>query len=396
VKVIVLHQHFKIPQRGGAIRSYYLAKALLDGGHSVRVITSGNKGYHHEDIDGIDIHYLPVRYENRFGFVKRVTSFFWFIAAAIRRPHLYKDADLIYAISVPLTIGIVALWIKRVFKIPYIFEVGDLWPEAPVQLGFIKNIVLKKILFGLERKIYMQARSIVALSPSIQKSILERTQDKTVHLIPNMADTCFYKPSEKSPLLEEKYGTKNCFVISYIGAIGYANGLEFILHCAELTQHASIALKFLICGDGALLEELKSLAKKLCLSNVLFIPFENRDGVNEVMHVTDAIFVCYKRFSILETGSPNKYFDGLAAGKLIVINFGGWIRKEIEQYQCGIYIDDPTGFSKRIEPFITNPALLRQFQHSARTLAERKYSRILLSEKFLSVVTEKMPDQIDS
>jgi glycosyltransferase involved in cell wall biosynthesis len=210
-----------------------------------------------------------------------------------------------------------------------------------------------------------------------------------------MADTCFYKPSEKSQLLEEKYGTKNCFVISYIGAIGYANGLEFLLHCAKTTQEASIALKFLVCGDGAMLEELKSLAKKLCLSNVLFIPFKNRDGVNELMRVTDAVFVCYKRFSILETGSPNKYFDGLAAGKLIVINFGGWIRKEIELYQCGIYIDDPNNLSKGIEPFITNHALLRQFQHSARNLAERKYSRRLLSEKFLSVVTGKIPDPID-
>jgi glycosyltransferase involved in cell wall biosynthesis len=396
VKVIVLHQHFKIPQRGGAIRSYYLAKALLDAGHSVRVITAGNTGYYHfEEIDDIDIHYLPVRYENSFGYAKRIKSFLSFIVEAIRRPRLYKDGELVYAISVPLTIGILALWIKRVFKIPYIFEVGDLWPQAPIQMGFVKNIIVKKFLYGLERKVYQEARSIVALSPFIQKSILERTKNTTVHLIPNMADTVFYKPSEKLKPLEKKFDTENCFVVSYIGAIGQANGLDFILYCARASQQSTMAFRFLICGDGAMLEDLKSLSEKLSLSNLRFIPFKNRDGVNEVLRVSDAVFVCYKRVPILETGSPNKYFDGLAAGKLIVINFGGWIREEIEHYQCGVYIENPDIFPKCLEPFITNPGLLSRFQQSARTLAEQKYSRTLLSEKFLSVITGKKFDRID-
>jgi hypothetical protein len=78
------------------------------------------------------------------------------------------------------------------------------------------------------------------------------------------------------------------------------------------------------------------------------------------MNITDAAFVCYKNVPILETGSPNKYFDGLAAGKLIVINFGGWIRKEIEEKQCGIYADpqQPTDFVKKIRPFICDQKLL--------------------------------------
>lgn len=392
MNVVILHQHFKCPQRGGAVRSYYLARALVEQGHSVRVVTAENAdAYHSEELDGIDVHYLPVRYENRFGFIKRTHSFLNFIAGVIRRPKLFKDAHLIYTISVPLTVGIAALWLKKIYKLPYIFEVGDLWPEAPIQMGFIRNSMFKRILFWLEKRIYAEASSIVALSPSIRKNIEERFKNKVIHLIPNMADIDFFKPSVKHPDLEEKYKVKNTFVVSYIGAIGLANGLDYVLQCANVSQRSALPLKFMICGNGAMLSELKNAAKKMNLANLLFIPFQNRDGVNEIMKISDAIFVCYKPVAILETGSPNKYFDGLSAGKLIVINFGGWIRKEIEENKCGIYVDphDPDDFLKKIEPFILNRAQLEAFQQSSRRLAEKSYSRKILGEKFVSIVTSK-------
>jgi glycosyltransferase involved in cell wall biosynthesis len=90
----------------------------------------------------------------------------------------------------------------------------------------------------------------------------------------------------------------------------------------------------------------------------------------------------------LETGSPNKYFDALAAGKLVIINFGGWIRDEIEKEQCGFYVNAtcPEDFVRKIEPFVNNSDLLKRYQQGARTLAERKYSRRVLAERFWDVV----------
>jgi glycosyltransferase involved in cell wall biosynthesis len=120
------------------------------------------------------------------------------------------------------------------------------------------------------------------------------------------------------------------------------------------------------------------------LQNLTIIPFVNRDGVKEIMNVTDAVFICYKDVPVLETGSPNKFFDGLAAGKLIIVNFGGWIKEEIEESRCGIFLSprDPTEIVRKIAPFISDRSLLRQFQESAHQLCESRYSRKLLSEKF--------------
>jgi glycosyltransferase involved in cell wall biosynthesis len=388
VKILILHHHFKTPQSGGAIRSYYLAKALVDKGHRAVVITTHNeKSYRQENYEGIDVHYLSIAYDNRFQFYQRGRSFLRYIFEAARLAKKFSDFDYCYAISVPLTIGIAAVRIKTRFKIPFYFEVGDLWPDAPIQLGFIRNYFLKQFLFSLERTIYKNAKGIIALSPAIKAAIEKKVTGRRIFVIPNMADTEFYKPETKNPLLQKKYGVENKFVVSYIGALGVANGLDYFLECARASQKNSLAVHFIICGEGAMLEYLNTMRTQLQLNNVSIIPFQNRNGVKELMNVTDASFICYKPVSILETGSPNKFFDGLAAGKLILINFGGWIKKKIEENQCGVYLNpnQPSEFVSKILPFIENASLLSQSQERSRKLAEAKYSRKKLSETFITL-----------
>ena len=390
VKVVILHQHFKSPLRGGAIRSYYLAKALIDRGMAVTVITTHNEKRHtQENLEGIEVHYLPVAYENHFRFFARGRAFMQFVFGIIRRPSLLRGADLCYAISTPLTIGLAALWIKKRLNIPFIFEVGDLWPDAPIQLGFVKGPILRRLLCLLERKIYREAEAVVALSVSIEKALQNRVANKAIHVVPNMSDTTFYQPQKRQPVLEEKFAATGKFIVSYIGAIGYANGLEYFLECARASQKAALPIHFLLCGEGAMLDGLKSSAKRLMLGNISFLGFQNRECVREVLQVTDASFICYKPFEILETGSPNKYFDALAAGKLILVNFAGWIKQEIEQQSCGLYLDPkhPTDFVRKIERFLSDRDLLEKYQASSRMLAEQKYSRMKLSDRFFEVVS---------
>jgi len=254
-------------------------------------------------------------------------------------------------------------------------------------MGFVNNFFLKRYLFALEKRIYRKANSIVALSPDIKTAIEKKVPGKIVHLIPNMADTLFYKPEQKKPELERKHQVQDKFVVSYIGALGIANGLDYFLECARASQKAELPVHFILCGDGAMRDHLVHTTQKLQLKNLTIIPFQNREGVAELMNITDASFISYKPFPILETGSPNKYFDGLAAGKLIIINFGGWIRKEIEDVRCGFFVDpnQPTSFVKMIEPFLQNPQQLKTYQSAARALAERKYSREQLSKEFTNL-----------
>ena len=388
MKVLILHQHFNTPKKGGAIRSYYLAKALVEVGIHTIVITGHNeKLYKKADVEGIEVHYLPIAYENRFGFFARSMSFIKFVVGCVRMAGKISDVNVCYAISAPLTVGLAAIRIKARFKIPFIFEVGDLWPDAPIQLGVVNNFLFKKALFQLEKLIYNQAQSIVALSPAIQSAIEKKIYGKKTHVIPNMADCDFFKLELKNPVLENKYGVAGKLVISYIGAIGVANGLDYFLECANASRKENLPIHFLLCGEGGLLDRLKRNVADINLNNLSFIDFQNRDGVNEIMNVTDATFICYKNVPILETGSPNKFFDGLAAGKLIIVNFGGWITKEITEAHCGIYVDPlrPTDFVKKISEFTSDSKKLKNYQESSRQLGERKYSRRILSKKFQEI-----------
>ncbi|HTJ51524.1 MAG TPA: glycosyltransferase family 4 protein [Cyclobacteriaceae bacterium] len=387
MKVLILHQHFNTPKKGGAIRSYYLAKALVEKGIQVTVLTGHNDKYKRENYEGIDIHYLSVPYDNRFGFGARSSSFLKYILAIIRKQKLIADVDICYAISTPLTVGLAALWLKKTKGIKYIFEVGDLWPDAPIQLGFISNPVFKWFLYKVESLIYKQSESVVALSTSIKAAVEKKVNRKQVHLIPNMADVDFYSPSVKNLQLEEKFQVKDKFVVSYIGALGFANGLDYFLDCARASQKAALPVHFILCGDGAMLENLKTSAKRLMLQNLTIVPFQTRDGVRDIMNVTDASFICYKSVPVLETGSPNKYFDGMAAGKLIVVNFAGWIKDEIERHNFGVHVDPnhPTDFVKKISFFINNSKQLAEWQINARQHAISNYSRQILNDRFVSI-----------
>lgn len=381
LKILILHQHFKTPLTGGAIRSWYLAKGLADAGHTPIVITSHNdKQYLHTTVDGIEVHYLPIPYDNSFDYYKRSVSFLRFVFRSIRIAAGIKNVDLIYAISVPLTIAFVARWTSFRKKIPYCFEVGDLWPDAPIQMGFIRNPLMKTSLYSVEKTTYRKARLVIALSPAIKDAILKKEPTAKVVTIPNMSDCEFYKPTPRHD--------PNKFVVSYIGATGLANGLDYFLECANLARKADLPVHFIICGTGALLERLKGDAKRLGLKNITFTGFVDREGVRDVMNITDAIFVSYRDLPILETGSPNKFFDGLAAGKLIVVNFGGWIKKEIEENRCGIGVSksDPSDFMKKIRTFINDPDLLKEYQANARKLAEQKYERKKLVNEWLRVL----------
>ncbi len=119
MRIIYLHQYFKTPQTGGAIRSYHLAKGMVDAGHEVEMITAHNEPrYEIRDVDGIKVHYLPVPYSNEFGFLKRIKAFYDYVKASKKLIAKLPLADLIYATSTPLTVGYITLWAKKKLEAP--------------------------------------------------------------------------------------------------------------------------------------------------------------------------------------------------------------------------------------------------------------------------------------
>jgi glycosyltransferase involved in cell wall biosynthesis len=399
VKVLYIHQYFKTPDEGGAIRSYYLAKGLVDNGYEVEMITAHNKkNYEQKCIDGIKVHYLPVYYDNSLGFSNRIMAFLKFIKLAIQKASQIKDIDFCYATSTPLTVGWIAYQIKKKLHIPYYFEVRDLWPEAPIQVGAIKNPLLKKVLYLLERKIYLRSEKIIALSPGMRDGIKNAVPHKSVYIIPNMSDCSFFKMENKNTNLEEKFKVTNKFVITYFGAAGRINKLEHLLELAKTYKKEKSKVAFLIAAKGSELSRLKKITETESLTNVHFIPFQNKAGLKELLNITDAVYISFDQQPILQTNSPNKFFDGLAAGKLCIVNTKGWLKNLVEEHECGLYgkPSRPQELKRALAPYIKNKELLHKAQLNARMLAEAHFSKDLQIEKLIQVFKPEHKVTIDS
>ncbi len=271
MKVLILHQHFNTPEEGGAVRSYYLAKALAERGIAVTVITGyGGSRYEVRHIEGIEVHYLPIGYNNRFGFYKRSLSFMRYVQGALRIATGLRYSRMLCYICTAYRGARCSLAKDEASPSVYI-RGGRSMARCPIQLGFIRNYFLKSALYSLERTIYRQAQSVVALSPMIRDAIDRKVPGKRIDLIPNMSVyTAFYKPEAKDAALEQKFGVPGKFVVSYIGAVGFANGLDYYLECARACQKAGAPIQFLVCGDGAMRAHLKAMAQKLALHNLTF------------------------------------------------------------------------------------------------------------------------------
>lgn len=391
-RILYIHQYYKTPQEGGAIRSYYLSKGLVEHGFEVEMITSHNESiYTVKDIDGVRVHYLPVKYDNDMGFVSRVLSFLKFVRQAKKLARKIEGIDHAYITSTPLTVGLIGIWLKKKLNISYTFEVRDLWPTAPIEIGAIKGRIFKRQLYKLEAKIYRHADRIVSLSPGMRDWIKKVVPEKDVFMIPNMADCQFFKKEIKDPKLIEFYHAEKPFVVTYLGSIGATNHLEFLLDIAGEVKSANLNVDFKVVGYGSKLKNIKLQAYLQKLTNVEFIGHQNKEGVRRILNVTDATYVSFADLPVLGTNSPNKLFDSLASGKLTIVNTPGWTKDMVEQYKCGFYADPhkPKEFVSKLKPYLEERELLEASKNNARNIAESLYSKKLQIDKLVKVLNNE-------
>lgn len=384
--VFYLHQYFRTPAQGGALRSWFIAEELVRQGARVELITAHDQPTYarREVLPGLVVHYLPVPYANAFGPLARGRAFGAYAWGAWRLARRLPRPTVCFATSTPLTVGLVAWALRKARGVPYVFEVRDLWPEAPIQLGYIRPAPVRWGLQRLEKLIYDGARRIVALSPGMAAGVRATGTATPVTLVPNMADTAFFQPTFA--------GTEAAdapFVILYAGALGRANRVSFLLDAAEVTARAGLtAVQFVIAGEGAETAALRAEAARRGLTNVEFVGSLDRAGIAAWRARAAASFTCFDTVPVLETTSPNKFFEGLAAGALSIVTVGGWLRELVETHACGFGYDphQPTEFVRQLQPFVANRARLRAAQTNARHLAETDFSRTRLAPLATGVI----------
>lgn len=391
-KILYIHQYFKTPSEPGGTRSYWISQKLIEKGHEVIMLTSRNnmdKFKEEISIDGISVIYLNVRYDQEMGLFDRLISFASFMIKTIKIIFkLRKKYDKIYATSTPLTVGIPAIVAKIFLKKPYIFEVRDLWPEVPIQMGAINNSLLIKLLKQLEKTIYNYADSIVALSPGMLDGVLSTgINPNKVRMIPNMAKPNEFYPREKSKSVMDKFQIQNSQItIIYFGAIGKSNGLiEFVKLFNSLKDSN---FKLIIAGEGSEKANILKYVIDNSILNVDIIGNYPMNIISELVNCCDISLVCFADIPILNTNSPNKLFDSLSAGKPIIVNSAGWTRKLVEENNCGFYYDPkvPKSFLLMMEQIKSSTSVLKKMSVNSRKLSITTFDKNLLTEQIVELI----------
>lgn len=394
MNIVYIHQYFTTPDEPGGTRSYWIARELISHGHQVTMISSSQSISQKKEIkiiDGIRVIYLKVPYDNTMGIYLRLLSFIRFMFQCTLQASIQKDIDFVIATSTPLTIGFPALVLRYLKKIPYLFEVRDLWPEVPIQMGGLKNPLLKKMAIAFEHLIYKKAKHIIALSPGMQEGVEKTgTISEKVSMIPNMAKIDKFWPRDINTNVFDLYRlNRDSFKIIHFGAMGLANGLEYITEAALALKEMNIHdIDFIFLGDGAVKTKLELEVKNKELSNVYFLGKFSMNETSEIVNACDVSLVTFANLPILTTNSPNKLFDSLSAGKPIVVNSNGWTKDMVEKYNCGYYVDGtkPEELAKLLSNVKNKKEELIKLGKNARNLAESKYDKSILCKQFAEVV----------
>ncbi|WP_075593932.1 glycosyltransferase family 4 protein [Pseudoalteromonas sp. PAB 2.2] len=394
MKLIYLHQYFRKPSMNGGIRSYEFAKRLAQSGHDVVMVTSDNhskfKGWKIEKLDGFEVHWVSVQYDNSFGFFRRLWAFFKFLVLASIHICSLKS-DKLFVTSTPLTVAIPALIYKFVKRKPYIFEVRDVWPEVPVALGVIKNTLLIKLAILLERIAYKNASHIIALSPDMKKSVLKRSGDTPVTVITNAADCHLFNQllpvDDKFISVLNELKKRHKKVVFYTGAFGLVNNLRSFI---KLSSFSDAEIGFVIIGEGREEDELKSYAKELSVLNksLHFLPSVNKNQLSFVHSTFDMATSTVLPIEALYANSANKVFDAFAAGTPLLINHGGWIKTLIEETKCGLVINNDPSIDdyNALEDFLFSTEVYDIACNAASELGRNEFNREYLFKKLLPVI----------
>lgn len=339
-----------------------------------------------EKCDGIDVIRIRNRYDNKMNTTRRIVSFLTFMIMSTLVSFRVKEVDLVFATSTPLTVGIPALANKLVRRCEYVFEVRDLWPEFPIQMGAIKSSLAIKALKLFERTIYKHASLIIALSPGMKGPIDDLGFAAKTVMIPNMAKPKEFYPRPSDPEVNTLFGINpDSIKIVYFGTMGHANNIPHLVDETKYAAEHNLPLQFIFIGDGVQREQAQNDLSDTPENYYIFLGKQNMSSVSAIVNECDISVTSFLDLPILETNSPNKFFDSLSAGKPSAINVNGWIRDIVEQHECGFYVDPTVRgdlVNKSIQ-LVRDTALYNKNCTNARTLAMEQYDRNMLAKRLV-------------
>jgi len=382
------------PEVGGA-QTYIseTAARLVKRGHRVTVLTtlpnypSGvvppeyrRGARRREERDGVAIVRVWSYISPRKGFLRRVlTQLSFGCLAPFLGGRAVGQPDIIIVVSPPLFTAIAGRMLAWRKRCPYMFNVLDIWPEAAVQLGILRNRALIWLAERLEWSTYRRACAIWAVTAGIYHTLIQRgVPPERVFMLPVGADTALFRPLPKAQARAE-LGWDERFTVLHAGTIALAHGLATLLDAAaQLSSYPDIRIVLVGEGATATSAELKAEAERRGLRNITFMGPQPHEQMPLIIAGADVCLVSVRRLPLFQGALPVKMFEAMACARPILLAADGEPRRLAEREAgAAVYVEpeDPVALAKAILDLRDRPDLAEQLGKLGRAFIERHFDR---------------------
>jgi len=414
MKILYVSQYFPPEMGAPAGRVSELSRLWVEDGHEVTVLTgfpnhptgvvprSYRSKFRHlvsrEELEGVNVvrtWLLP--FPNRKAY-ERMLSYGSFCVSSATTGIFLDRPDLVIASSPQLLVGLSGWWLARCNGAPFIFEVRDLWPESLAAVGSgNSDSVLYRSLSKIAGFLYRSCDRLVVVTPAFKNYLIERwgVPEEKIVVVENGVDTNLFSKHPLGSALKRKLGAEDKFVVSYIGTMGNAHGLETLVEAATVLRERAPNVLFLLVGEGAEKARILSLARSRGLTNVRFVDQQPREKIPAYISASDACLVLLKRTELFKTVLPTKMLEFMACSCPVILGVDGHARSVMEQANAGIFIppEDSRELVQAIVRLAADPALCESLGRNGRRHVLQCFSRQQTARLYLDILEDLLRGQ---
>ncbi len=405
MRILYVSQYFPPEMGAPAARVYELAREWVRSGHSVQVLTGfpnhptgvipeAYRGelWRREHVDGIEVCRVPIYAAPNRDLVRRSANYLSYaLSASMVGPLLARRPDVLIATSPQFLTGAAGVWLSRLLRCPFVFEVRDLWPASIVAVGALPEGSLPiRALELLERALYRSADRIVVVTDSFVDEIAAKgVPREKLRVVKNGVDLSLFRPQPKDNPIRSELGLSGQFVATYIGTHGMAHGLGTILEAAQALKDDP-RFAFLLVGEGADKRGLQEKADAMGLTNLTFVDQQPRERIPDFIAASDVCLVLLRALPLFKTVLPSKIFELLGCARPVLIGVEGEARALIEASGGGVSFkpEDASGLVALLRMLADEPGRLEEMGRRGRSYVEANFSRTALAKRYLSILSE--------
>ena len=401
MRILLLTDNYPPESNPPALRCSMHAKRWVQRGHHVNIVTSFPNypdgkvygGYRQslfkrETLDSINVLRVPTLIFPNRGIFLRILDFLSFMFTSSIASFFVGRPDVILATSPQFFTAVSGWFVSRVYRRPFVFEIRDLWPDSIVAIGVMKEGRAIRLIRAIEQFLYRQADLIVTVTSSSRELLMARGIDgDKIVVVSNGIDVGQLTPGPAPIELRQRLGLDNKIVVSYVGAVGMAHGLQLILDAAQDCRNRLPEVHFIIVGSGAELGDLQLQARERALGNVTFVGRVPHAEIVNYWRLSDMTLVLLKDTPLFRTVIPSKIFEAMATGTPIITNVRGELQTLLEPLGTAVMIapSNLNALVDAIETLARSPAR-RQALATAAAEAAKQYDRVVLADKLLEAL----------